>query len=207
MKFKLLFLNFALAGCSLFGIQSEESPKYKVIVKEGNFEIREYSSYIVAKTTVQGDYKNSSGDAFRILAGYIFGKNKSKQSISMTAPVEMKNESTSIAMTSPVEMQQNQNSFTMTFSMPSKYSLETLPEPLDKRIEFAVVPSKIVASHEYTWLLSKERNEKKQKELREWLKKFSEYTAEDNYSYAGYNPPWTIPFLRRNEVHIILNKK
>lgn len=204
MKILFLVTNFLLSGCSLFGIQSEESPKYNVLVKEGNFEIRQYSPYIVAKTTIKGNYKNSSGDAFRILAGYIFGKNKTKQQISMTAPVEMKQQSQTIAMTSPVEMQQNSDSFTMTFSMPSEFTMENLPEPIDERIKFEQVPTKIVASYQFTWLLSKERNEKKVAELREWLKKHPNYTAELNYSYAGYNPPWTIPFLRRNEVHIEL---
>ena len=195
-------LNFS--SCSLFGIQSEEGPKYKVLNKEANFEIRKYEPYIVAETSVEGSYDESSGDAFRILAGYIFGKNKGNNKISMTSPVESKQEPSKIAMTSPVTMNQNGKSYTMSFSMPSKYTLKELPEPLDNRINFREVKEKFVAVHRFSWLSSKKKNDRKAKELRDWLKKSSNYTYQNTYSYAGYNPPWTIPFLRRNEVLIPL---
>jgi hypothetical protein len=189
------------------GIQNEESPKYKVLFEEGNFEIREYRPYVVAQTTVKGDFKQSSSEAFRILAGYIFGKNKGDKKLAMTSPVEMKQESTKISMTSPVTMSQESENFTMTFSMPSKYSMEELPEPLDPRIVFKKIDAKIIATHQYSWLSSKLRNDDKANELKEWLKKFKQYQGKENYIYAGYNPPWTIPFLRRNEVHIELSKQ
>lgn len=200
----LSFLLLPLTSCSLFGIQNEESPKYKILHKEDQFEIREYSSYIVAKTTVKADFDDASGKAFRILAGYIFGKNEGDQKISMTSPVEMNSKSEKIAMTSPVQMQKNAKSYTMAFSMPSKYTMETLPKPLDKRIIFEKVEAKLIASHEFSWLSSQEKNDKKAAELKDWMKKFSEYRINSTYSYAGYNPPWTIPFLRRNEVHFEL---
>ncbi len=195
-----------LSSCSLFGIQSEEGPKYKVLVKQGDFEIRQYSSYIVAKTTVKGNYSDSSSEAFRILAGYIFGKNKEKNKIAMTSPVEMEQKSLQIAMTSPVEMNQSEDQFTMKFSMPSQYSMEDLPEPLDKRIEFEKVEEKIIASHQFSWFSSESRVKSKADELYKWINQNKNYNAEKNHTYAGYNPPWTIPFLRRNEVHIELIK-
>jgi len=173
----------------LLGIQNEESPKYTVLVKDGNFEIRQYSSYVIAETTIKGDFDNASGDAFRILAGYIFGKNKGENKI---------------AMTSPVEMQQDDNRFTMRFSMPSQYKMEDLPEPLDSRITFEVIKPEVRASNRYSWLSSKKRSFKKSQELRAWLKSQNDYTANKDYVYAGYNPPWTLPFFRRNEVHITL---
>lgn len=74
-------------GCSFMGIRNEETPKYEVLFKDGNKEIRQYSPYIAATTQVQGDFKESMNSAFRILAAYIFGANERKQSISMTAPV------------------------------------------------------------------------------------------------------------------------
>jgi hypothetical protein len=195
-----------LSSCSLFGIQSEDGPKYKVLDREGNFEIRKYEPYIVAQTSVEGDYDESSGDAFRILAGYIFGKNKGNNKLSMTSPVESKQEPSKIAMTSPVTMNQSGKSYTMSFSMPSKYTLKDLPEPLDSRIKFREIEEKIVAVHRFSWLSSKSKNDKKAKELREWLKKSRKYKYKKTYSYAGYNPPWTIPFFRRNEVLIPLQE-
>jgi len=94
----------------------------------------------------------------------------------------------------------------MSFSMPSKYTLDSLPVPLDKRIKFKQIELKIVASHKFSWLSSQEKNNTIAKELRSWLKEFKQYETSNDYSYAGYNPPWTIPFLRRNEVHIELQK-
>lgn len=207
MKILTIGFLFIMSSCSLFGIQSEERPQYEVITKEGDFEIRKYSSYIVAKVSIDGSYDNSSGKAFRILAGYIFGKNKSNKEISMTSPVQMNQgaKSEKIAMTSPVEMKQQSESFEMSFMMPSKYSLDQLPEPLDPRIKFEEVSPRVVASVQFTWLTSEKRNKNKAKELRNWLKKIPQYNVSSSFSYAGYNPPWTLPFLRRNEVHIELN--
>jgi len=204
MKTISLLLPLLITSCSFIGIQSEEGPKYKVLKKESQFEIRQYEPYIVAKTTVRGDFKESTRKAFRILAGYIFGKNKGEKKISMTSPVEIESSSSKIPMTSPVEMSYSDGNYTMAFSMPSKYSIDTLPKPLDERIKFEEIPQKIIASHQYSWLSSKKRNDKKAEELRKWLKKQTNYKVLSNYRYAGYNPPWTIPFFRRNEVHILI---
>ena len=118
----------------------------------------------------------------------------------------MDNSPAKIAMTSPVKMNESQNFFSMSFSMPSEYKIEELPEPIDKRIFFERVPETIIASLRYTWFESNERNQTKANELREWLKNQNNYIASEGFSYAGYNPPWTLPFLRLNEVHIILEK-
>lgn len=198
----LVLLTSLLCSCSIFGIQDEEGPDYKVLTKVEDFEIRQYNSYIVAKTTVKGDFDEASSKAFRILANYIFGDNSVQKEISMTSPVEVEQESQEIAMTSPVKMTQESQSYTMTFSMPSKYTLETLPKPDDERIQLEEVDSKIIASHEYSWFSSQEKNDKKAQQLREWIKQNKNYQAKEGHSYAGYNPPWTLPFFRRNEVHI-----
>ena len=207
IKVASLFSIVFLSSCSLFGIQNEESPNYKVIVKEGEFEVRQYSSYIIAKTTVQGNYDDDSSKAFKILAGYIFGKNKGEKKIAMTSPVVLKEKSIKISMTSPVEMSQIGNSFVMSFSMPSKYTLETLPDPIDNRISFEKVEARMVASHRFSWLSSKIKNDIRAKELRDWLENKKQYITSEGYFYKGYNPPWTLPFLRRNEVSIKINIK
>lgn len=202
---KRLISLLLLSSCSLFGIQREEGPKYEVLKTHLHFEIRKYQPYIIAKTTVAGDYEKSSSKAFRILAGYIFGKNKGKQEIAMTSPVEM--QATKIARTSPVEMKASDGQFSMAFSMPSKYTMKDLPEPLDDRITFELVPSKLVAIHRFSWGASQSKNDKKALELRQWLQSLKLYDISEGYTFAGYNPPWTIPFLRRNEVMIEIKLK
>jgi hypothetical protein len=205
----LIMLSAILsAGCSVFGIRSEENPNYQLILKEENKEIRYYDSYIVAKTTVKGEFKEAQGEAFRILAGYIFGGNEKKQEIAMTAPVVQKPavEGEKIPMTAPVMQIPSEEGWVMTFMMPSRYRMEDLPGPKDKRVSFETVPARHVAAIRYTWSGSKSRNERKANELQDWLAGQKEFKAISAPAYAGYDPPWTLPFLRRNEMMIELNK-
>ncbi len=195
------------AGCSLFGRGSEEQPPYKIVAKQEDKEIRKYDSYIIAKTTVSGSFKDAQNKGFRILAGYIFGKNKSQQKIAMTAPVIQKSESEKISMTAPVVISPNENrTWTMTFSMPSKFTLDTLPVPLDKRIKIEKVEEKFVAALTFSGFWNESKNATKAQELSDWLKGFKEYEPTSQPMFAGYNPPWTLPFLRRNEMLIELKQ-
>jgi len=180
-------------GCSLFGKGSEEQPTYQVILNEDNKEIRKYDSFIIAKTTISSNFKDAQGKGFRILAGYIFGKNKSQQKISMTAPV----------MTVPADKE----NWTMTFSMPSKFTINTLPTPTDERVKIEKVEQRLFAAIIYTGLWDESKNEEQAKKLKEWLKKYPEYELISPAMFAAYNPPWTIPFLRRNEMLIELRMR
>lgn len=201
-------MGLLAAGCSLFGKGSEEQPSYKVVAKQENKEIRKYDSYIIAKTTVSGSFKDAQSEGFRILAGYIFGKNKSQQKIAMTAPVVQKSESEKISMTAPVVISPNENkTWTMTFSMPSKFTLETLPVPTDERVKLEKVNGKLVAALTFTGFWNESKNAEKALELTEWMKGFQEYQLASPPMFAGYNPPWTLPFLRRNEMLIELRQK
>ncbi|MFC1534615.1 heme-binding protein [Thermodesulfobacteriota bacterium] len=204
-----MLLTIFNSGCSIFGIRNYETPKYEVISKEGNKEIRYYQSYIVAKTTVKGEFKEAQGNAFRILAGYIFGDNEKKQEIAMTAPVVQKPiaEGEKIPMTAPVIQSPSEEGWVMTFMMPSAYKMEDLPIPKDKRISFATVPAKYNAALRYTWFGRKSRNDRKAKELQEWLTGIKEYEPMSSSVYAGYDPPWTLPFFRRNEMMIEIKRK
>jgi len=204
-----LFIGTAMvllgAGCSLFGKGTEEQPSYTIVAKENNKEIRKYDSHIIAKTTISGSFKDAQSEGFRILAGYIFGKNKSKQKIAMTAPVVQKSESEKISMTAPVVIAPNHNrTWTMTFSMPSKFTLETLPVPIDERIKIEKVEEKLVAALTFSGFWNETKNAQKGLELTEWLKSYKEYQLTSPPMFAGYNPPWTLPFLRRNEMLIEL---
>lgn len=201
-------MGLLTAGCSLFGKGSEESPSYKVIVKQDNKEIRQYDGHIVAKTTIAGSFKDAQSEGFRILAGYIFGKNKSRQKIAMTAPVVQKPESEKISMTAPVIISPTENKkWTMTFSMPSQFTLETLPVPTDERITIEKVDGRIVAALTFTGFWNESKNAEKGQELTEWLKQYPDYEVTSPAMFAGYNPPWTIPFLRRNEMLIELRPR
>lgn len=196
-----------MCSCSFFGIQNEETPKYKVLKSEGAYEIRAYDSYIIAKTTVEGNYKEASSKAFRILAGYIFGKNKKNESLNMTSPVQIKKSSVKLNMTAPVQISEKKSGFySMSFVMPRKYTLDSLPKPLDESITFEQVETKIIATYTYSWFATDKRNKQKAKLLQNWIKAQTKYKAKSSFTYAGYNPPWTIPFLRKNEVMIELEE-
>jgi hypothetical protein len=207
----LIFMLLAIfnSGCSIFGIRTYEMPKYKVILKEGNKAIRYYESYIVAKTTVKGEFKEAQSAAFRILAGYIFGGNEKRQDIAMTAPVVQRptSESEKIQMTAPVIQSPSKEGWVMSFMMPSAYKMEDLPTPKDKRVSFETVPARYIAALRYTWFGSKSRNERKANELQEWLAGLNGYEPISSPMYAGYDPPWTLPFLRRNEMMVEIKRK
>jgi len=207
MLYKKVMLGIIMGilgtGCSLFGRGSEEQPKYQVVMKDDNKEIRKYSSYIVARTTVRGSFKDAQSEGFKILAGYIFGKNKSQEKIAMTAPVVQKAESEKISMTAPVVIAASENqTWTMTFSMPSQYTLETLPVPTDDRIKIEKIEERFVAALTFTGFWGESKNAEKGRELLDWLKGQTQYKQTSQPMFAGYNPPWTLPFFRRNEMLI-----
>ena len=196
-------------GCSAFGIRNYETPKYEVIFKEGNKEIRYYESYVIAKTTVKGEFKEAQGTAFRILAAYIFGENEKKQEIAMTGPVMQKpnEESEKLPMTAPVTQSPSEKGWVMTFIMPAAYKMEDLPTPKDKRVTFETVPARYIAALRYTWFGTKSRNDRKANELQGWLAGMKKYEPISSPMYAGYDPPWTLPFFRRNEMMIEIKRK
>jgi hypothetical protein len=207
---RLIFLGVLMVfnlACSVFGIRTEETPPYKVLHQEKNFEIREYASVLVARTSNVGEMEDVQNQSFRILAKYIFGGNERSESISMTAPVLQESKSESIAMTAPVIQQQSGERWIMEFVLPSKYSLSTAPKPKDSRVEILEKSSEIVASLRFTWGYSQSKIERKTAELRGWLKKFPQYEVVGSVRLAAYDPPFTIPFLRKNEVHLLLNIK
>ena len=134
MKWLILFGTVLSAGCSLIGIRNEEVPNYKVVHAEGAYEIREYTTYLIAETTVEGDYDEATNEGFRRLAGYIFGKNIARSQVREGLQAK-KVSSEKMAMTAPVEMVKSQDSFwIISFVMPSEYNMETLPVPKDPRI-------------------------------------------------------------------------
>ncbi len=184
-----------------------EEPKYTVIQKNNTFEIRKYDSYLVAQTKVSGAFDEIGEKAFRILFKYISGENQKQSKITMTAPVIQENMSKKgekIQMTAPViqEIDASQSKSTcFSFVMPQHFTLETLPLPLDKRIELKQIPSKIVAVRQYSggW---GEANYKKNLTILLDALRDANFKTVGNPMYARYNSPFSLWFMRRNEIMI-----
>jgi len=185
---------------------SIESPKYKTISKDKKFELREYDEYIVAEVEVSGDFSSALQQGFRILADYIFGGNTSRAHIDMTVPVTQKPAGgEKIEMTAPVTSfpVQEGKKYIIAFTMPSKYTLESLPEPVDKAISFRKVARHKVAVLRFSGNLNSKFASIKAKELETWLNN-NKYAKKGNFFFAQYNPPWIPGIFRRNEVMISL---
>lgn len=179
-----------------------ENTQYSVLESKKGYEIRLYPEHIVAQTVVTGSYREALNKGFRIIARYIFGGNTKKESIAMTSPViEKSSLSESIAMTSPVIATIEGESHTIAFGMPRSYTLETLPTPNDSRVQIVTIPEKKMAVIRFSWLRTNSRVESKKKELLELLKKDT-LKIVGEVQYAGYNAPWTPPWMTRNEVMI-----
>jgi len=203
MKLKIMSILSAvlLGGCSVVGIRTTEEPKFRVIESDGDFEVRQYEGYLVAKTTVDADYEESTSKGFKRLANYIFGDNVKQESISMTAPVMQEKESESLAMTAPVIREMKEGNWEMKFVMPSEYTMATLPKPIDSLVILDEEPEKKVAVTRYSGFMSEEKFESNKNRLLKWIDEKG-YTPVSAPVSAGYDPPWTIPFLRRNEVMV-----
>ena len=179
-----------------------EEPAYKQVLGEGAFELRDYPALVAAEVTVAGDQKEAAGKGFRLLAGYIFGANKRRQSIAMTAPVAQQAASEKIAMTAPVAQTQGPTGTWMVrFTMPSAYSLQTLPVPDDSRVNLRNIPPARCAVLRFSGLAQPADVGDKSKELLALVKSHG-LRAIGPVALAQYNPPWTLWFMRRNEVMI-----
>lgn len=179
-----------------------EQAAYTVVKEADGYEIREYPEHIVAQTTVQGAYNEALNEGFRIVAGYIFGGNTRKESIAMTAPVtDEKSTSQTIAMTAPVVAETAGEARVISFGMPRAYTLETLPAPTDPRVKIVTVPAKKYAVLRFSWWRSDKRVEDKQDALLFALSRDGVEVV-GSPAYAGYNAPWTPPWMIRNEVMV-----
>jgi hypothetical protein len=178
-----------------------ETAPYQVLEKDGDFELRRYAAYVVAETLVEGGMEEVGNEGFRRLFAYISGNNRRKQSIAMTAPVTQEKNGEKIAMTAPVTQEKAGGKFRITFLMPSAYTLESLPEPLDSRVTLKTEPARLTAAIRYSGTWNLKRFEEHKQKLAEWmvtrgLKPVAEPV------WARYDPPFKPWFLRRNEVLI-----
>ena len=194
----ILFFSASLSGCGTVGI---EKSKYAVIEKAGRFELRRYEPGIVAETVVASDFGGAGNVAFRRLYDYISGGNRQKESIAMTAPVRQEAQSEKIAMTAPVNQQRSGDQWVVSFLMPSKYTMQTLPEPLNLAVILREFPARKMAAVRYSGTWSQKRYEKYRARLEEFVAGQG-WTIQGEPVFARYDPPFQLPFLRRNEVLI-----
>lgn len=178
----------------------EEAP-YTVLKTSGPFELREYASHILAETVVDGDLESAGSTAFRRLFRYISGANRSRGSIAMTAPVTQEQTGEDIRMTAPVGQQRTGEKWAVSFTMPSGYTLETLPVPDDPAIALRQVPPRRMAAVRYSGFWSESSYLQRKLELESWMREDG-LTAAGDPVWARYNPPFTPWFMRRNEILI-----
>lgn len=200
-SFLISYIVLLFAGTAM----ATEEPKYNLIEQSGDYELREYAPKIIAETVVTGDLDDASSAGFRIIADYIFGNNTaptgSKEKIAMTAPVTMQAQSEKISMTTPVTMKKTEGKWLMHFVMPSQYTMDTLPKPNNPSVRLREIPSQRYAVIRFSWFAGEDKVAKKTSELLKWMKD-NNITPTGSPELARYNPPWTPPFLRRNEVMI-----
>ena len=183
--------------------QAIEEPAYEVTKKIGDVEVRQYAPYVVAEVLVTGSATEAGNQAFPILAGYIFGKNKGEKKLAMTAPVTQTAAPMKLAMTAPVMQNAALGGYLVQFVLPRGVTLDTAPEPVDQRILLRQVQAMRVAVIRYSGFWSDANYNKHLAQLKETLK-----TAGIPWSgepvYSRYNPPFTPWFLRRNEIWLQL---
>ncbi len=200
----LAFIAMIVAGTPAMAI---EEPAFHVTRKTERFEIREYAAHLVAETRITAPFEQAGNEAFSILAGYIFGNNRSQQKIEMTAPVNQKQSTQSgekIEMTAPVAQAPADGiaeAYDMSFVMPARYTRATLPEPLDTRITIREVPARTMAVLVFSGTWSKARYMEHETALLNAVREAG-LQSTGKPVFARYNPPMMPWFLRRNEVMI-----
>lgn len=205
---RILFLFF-LSVLFLTGNVSMayEQPEYRVVRQADEYEVRVYEPYLVAEVDVEGGFDDAGNQAFRLLADYIFGANRAQEKMSMTAPVESRpsdqaDEGERMNMTAPVSSApRDANTYTYAFVMESKYTQETLPEPVNPAIRIRELPARTMAARRFSGFWSQSNYDRNEKALLEAI-------AADGLRVVGepvfarYNAPFMPWFLRRNEVMV-----
>ena len=194
-----------LTGCSVFGVRSgTEQVSYTVIAHlDDNIEVRRYPPQLVAETTVTApDESSGRTKAFRVLFDYISSANRGQKTVAMTAPVETAAAPETIAMTAPVETKvQAEGSYAMRFLLPADYTVESSPEPTIPEVRIVEVPERTLAVLRFSGSRDADNVARHASEL-ERVIAGSSWRAVGEPTTLFYDPPWTIPFLRRNEVAV-----
>ena len=196
----LLLIALTFTGAAM----AIEEPQFTILEKTPPFELRTYAPMILAEVKVEGNLDEASSQGFRLIAAYIFGQNQVSEKIAMTTPVVVEGQtpkSAKIAMTSPVTVESKAGQWTISFVMPSEYTLESLPKPLNPKVQLRQIPAVKRAVIGFTGFYNENKVAERTLELEEWMKT-KNLLAASAPKFARYNPPWTLPFMRRNEIMI-----
>ena len=208
----------AAAGAGLFAapmasaqVFDLEEPAFDTLKKDGDFELRSYRSMVVAEVMVQGDVVRAGKEGTRLVKNYIFreglnkpaaGSSKDSEKISMTLPVTMEKEAAKIAMTVPVTMEPGAGAtYRLHFVMPSKYTLQTLPQPADSRVSLREVPAQKVAVVRFSKFTTEATIAAQTTLLQGWMAQQG-FKPTGKPQFARYDPPFVPPLLRRSEILI-----
>lgn len=190
---------------------SYEQPGYEVLASDGDVEYRQYESYLVSETVVEGidSYRDAGTEGFKRLFAYISGANRAQQKIAMTTPVTSQEASPSnsekISMTVPVQQSQRAGGWTMSFTLPGEYDSETAPEPTDERVYIRSVPGRLMAVRQFSSRWTEKNFARQEAKLRADLEAVS-LMPQGEFERAVYNAPFSLPFLRRNEVMVAVSE-
>jgi hypothetical protein len=178
-----------------------EEAAYTVVTKDKNYEIRDYAPHVVAETLVEGTLEEAGNKAFERLFRYISGGNRSRVKVAMTAPVSQQPKGERIPMTAPVAQQRVREQWAVSFMMPAVSTLETLPEPEDPQVTLRQVPGRRMAAVRYSGAWSEKGYLRHRAELESWMRG-KDLAGAGDPQWARYNSPFTLWFLRRNEILI-----
>jgi len=181
-----------------------EQPCYTVLESQQAIELRDYAPMIVAETEIAGSRESAINAGFRILADYIFGNNQAAQRVPMTAPV-LQQTSEKIPMTAPVMQQAERGAWRVRFVMPSRFTLETLPTPNNPAVIVREEPGRRLVVIRFSGRPVADLLRKQTGDLIAFIEARSLPVAGEPV-YAFYDPPWTLPFLRRNEIMVEINR-
>ena len=197
-----LLSTLALATLAVSSHATQE-PGVQVVRKLADIEIRQYTAYAVAEVVVPGPSEDAGNQAFPILAGYIFGKNKGERQLAMTAPVTQVAVPVKLDMTAPVTQTTTAGGFLVQFVLPQGVTAANAPEPADARIHLRDVQPSPVAVIRYSGFWTDANYNEHLTRLQAALRAANlPWSGEPVYS--RYNPPITPWFLRRNEIWLHL---
>lgn len=199
-KIWIIFLCLWSVSMSAFAI---EEPAFEVVKRYPQFELRKYKAYLVAEVVVPGPADKAGNTAFEYLGGYIFGKNKGSRKIAMTAPVSQTPAPVKIEMTAPVAQTATEGGYLVQFAMPREFTMDTLPEPTNPKVKLREMPAQTYAVLQYSGGWSQSLYEEKLDLLRRLANEVN-LKLEGEPIFSRYNAPFSLPFLRRNEIWIKL---
>ena len=185
MKSLVLVICLFIPGVTM----AIEEPKSKVLKEDGVYSLRQYERTVVAETRVEAGFEDAGTSAFRKLAGYIFGNNSGQAKIAMTAPVGMEKEG---------------EGYRVHFTMPEEWAFEKLPAPIEASVKIRQLEPRKMAAIRYSGGWSRERYLEHEALLKSWISQNGLH-AIGSPVFARYNSPWTLWFLRRNEVLIAVS--